>query len=636
MVGQLDRLLGRGTGSFTYGGRSSIDLLPTWEASTEPEHGASTRQSTYADAKTGLLVTVTATSLSGGNASEWVVEFRNDSSTATPLLENIRPLDIFLPIEPTASPRLLTVHGSTCSISDFAPMERELTAGEPLCLEPVGGRSSDRAMPFFTIDTGSGQLACAIGWTGQWVAELAMSSAGLSIRAGLQDASLRLLPGEAIRSPSILLVADNDKQNPDATNRLRSVLRQNYLPTSPVGDPVTPIAHMTMATFHRTGIATEQDELATVSRAANLGLEAYWVDACWYGKSPDWSTEVGNWFVRTEAFPRGLRPISDAAHAAGMKFVLWMEPERARVASALATEHPEFFLTVPGDEQNLLLDLGREDARAYVLDLISRVITNFGVDIYRQDFNIAPLTAWRSADRPERMGITEIRYIEGLYALWDGLLNRHPGLVIDNCASGGRRIDLETMRRSVPLWRSDFADVGGGAEATGVSVANQVQTSGLNRWIPQHSGPLWSFDCYATRSALSTGVVIYRDLPTNEAERVQASLAVAELKRLRPKMQGDFHPLEPFADSDQGWCAQQFHDPASNSGFALFFRRRADADEARTFALRGLTNGHYSVTQTESYNRGEESIRTATDLQGTLVSIPSAPSSVLLEYCVAN
>lgn len=44
----------------------------------------------------------------------------------------------------------------------------------------------------------------------------------------------------------------------------------------------------------------------------------------------------------------------------------------------------------------------------------------------------------------------------GLYAFWDALLARHPGLIIDNCASGGRRIDLETVSRSIPLWRTDY------------------------------------------------------------------------------------------------------------------------------------------------------------------------------------
>ena len=76
---------------------------------------------------------------------------------------------------------------------------------------------------------------------------------------------------------------------------------------------------------------------------------------------------------------------------------------------------------------------------------ISSLIEEFGVTIYRQDFNMAPGPVWTEADTPDRVGMSEIRHIEGLYAFWDELLARHPGLVIDNCSSGGRRIDLESI-----------------------------------------------------------------------------------------------------------------------------------------------------------------------------------------------
>jgi len=60
---------------------------------------------------------------------------------------------------------------------------------------------------------------------------------------------------------------------------------------------------------------------------------------------------------------------------------------------------------------------------------------------------------------------------------WDELRRRHPGMLIDNCASGGRRLDVESLRRSVPLWRSDyrFRDD-----------RHQGMTYGLSFWIPYH------------------------------------------------------------------------------------------------------------------------------------------------------
>ena len=57
--------------------------------------------------------------------------------------------------------------------------------------------------------------------------------------------------------------------------------------------------------------------------------------------------------------------------------------------------------------------------------------------------------------------------------------------------------------RAVSLWRSDAADVGGGATGDAVSVANQVQCGGLSEWVGYHTGPVWGFTPYEIRSALA-------------------------------------------------------------------------------------------------------------------------------------
>ena len=107
------------------------------------------------------------------------------------------------------------------------------------------------------------------------------------------------------------------------------------------------------------------------------------------------------------------------------------------------------------------------------------------------------------ADAPDRVGMAEIQHITGLYAFWDELLARHPGLIIDNCAGGGQRIDLETIARSVPLWRSDrqcwpFDPI-----------AMQTQTQGLAPWIPLSAAVCEAPTQYALRSALGPGLVTH-------------------------------------------------------------------------------------------------------------------------------
>jgi alpha-galactosidase len=217
---------------------------------------------------------------------------------------------------------------------------------------------------------------------------------------------------------------------------------------------------------------------------------------------------VGNWNVRQDQFPEGLGFIGEAAHARGMKFVLWFEPERVRTGTPIEREHPEF----------LLRWAQRQFAAESGCPRCGRCITD-------------GLADHRAADAADRVGMTEIRHIEGLYAMWDELLRRHPGLAIDNCSSGGRRIDLETVSRAFPLWRSDFSDVGGPEQGRGLQLGDQSQTAGLSRWCPAHAS-VWSFSP-DFRSAMTTGVVLYCDIRV-EGSRWRCPAAIAELKRLRP------------------------------------------------------------------------------------------------------
>src|SRR5207237_5455135 len=139
-------------------------------------------------------------------------------------------------------------------------------------------------------------------------------------------------------------------------------------------------------------------------------------------------------------------------------------------------------------------DLGNPEARQWVTDHIDRLIVEQGIDLYRQDFNMRPLDYWRANDAEDRQGITEINYVTGFLAFWDELRRRHPDMLIDTCASGGRRNDVETLRRSVPLHRSDYYKD---------AVNQQCHTYGLAFWLPFYGTGAPTHDPYWFRSAMS-------------------------------------------------------------------------------------------------------------------------------------
>ena len=152
--------------------------------------------------------------------------------------------------------------------------------------------------------------------------------------------------------------------------------------------------------------------------------------------------------------------------------MLWFEPERVAPGTWLAENHPEWIL---GGRQGGLLNFGNPDVSKWVTEHVDQVLVAEGIDLYRQDFNMDPLAYWRAADAKDRQGIAEIRHVTNLLAYWDELKRRHPNMLIDECASGGRRNDLEMMRRAVPMWRSD---------KTMEPIGQQSMTYGISMWLP--------------------------------------------------------------------------------------------------------------------------------------------------------
>jgi len=533
-------------------------------------------------------------------------------------------------------------NGSRVRLDDFADrIEHDVDLIE---LAPRGGRSSYGVLPFFALTDGHDSFAVGIGWSGRWCATIRhttgiqTTTGPLSVEVGLPNVGFVLRPWESVRLPSVLLARAPGASADQARRVVRAHLTNHVVPRTADGKSPCFTTHCTF--FAGAPVMNEEIEIAALESAAALGMETWWVDAGWFGDTTNWAEEVGNWNVRRNGFPRGLRPISDRAHELGMKFTFWMEPERARENSEWARAHPDLFLGHPEDNNpdiwrnGLVLNLGDPRAVDLAFNKISSLITEFNSDVYRQDFNTSPLYAWYAADAPDRVGITEIRHIEGLYALWDRILAAHPGIIIDNCASGGMRLDLEAMRRSVPLWRTDTAYVHEQGFPK-LNITNQVQCWGLGHWFPDHSGAIQTFDAYSSRSTLSTGFMACFALPKDEQapEFADAAAAVAENKRLRPLIGEERIGLIAPDLEKEAWMAFQHHRHSDASGFIVALRGPgADSDTVTLHPDHIEANATYQVTRWEDYRAAPPAQIAGSALKEMVVTIAQTRSSVLVEY----
>ncbi len=643
--------------SFVLNGTSSAKFLSTWTRKAISGTAMDTpisRIESFHDPVTGLEVRIAMVQYKDLPAVEWVVYLKNTSSQDTPIIEAIQPLDITLPkIE--GDPILHYAKGATCSMEDFRPMTRVLNCGAKASFQPGGGRSSSDFLPFFNLETGQRHgVIVAVGWSGEWLTTFTRDNEGaVHIHAGMEHTHLILHPGEEIRTPRIALLF-YDGEWLRGQNLFRQFILAHHRPM-PGGKPLEmPILNGNW------GGTPASDHLANIAaiNANDLPIEYYWIDAEWFGKGP-WFQTAGDWRPKSDLYPEGFKPISDSLHQSGRKLLLWFEPERVCEGTPWYTEHAEWLLEVPKEKRNYnwgasqnepdwviweskrnqikendrLFNLANPEARKFLTDTISSLITEFGVDCYRHDANIAPLEFWRANDTPDRQGMSEIRWVEGLYAFWDELLTRHPGLIIDNCASGGRRIDLETMGRATPFWRTDYP-----ASPT----TKQCHTYGISFWVPFNSTgairPARDGE-YAWRSTISSSVCFELFGNGDAAQKQQApsefgaeivKQLLAEYKGIQKYYLGDYYPLTEYSQAEDAWIGWQFDRPDLGEGMLMIFRRPKSICETGRLHPRGLDpNANYTL-----HDATEERVITGKEFMeiGVQVSLDQAPSSVLLIY----
>ena len=630
--------------SFEYGGVPSSKLLPWWKYSRE---GTIHR---WTDPRTGLQVECQVTSFSDFGATEWVLRFRNTSSSDTPAISRVRTVD--LTQSASGECTLCYADGPYFGRSDFQSRDTLLTVGSAVHLEPFGGRSSSHTMPYFNVQTPSGGVVYAIGWTGSWRADITRTKGGVRVEAGLRDFDSYLRPGEEVRVASVAMVPWTGSDRMDGQNKLRRFILKHHSPSGagPLfldnfdhNGPWPCDEYSCMTDYMASAVIRQYDFLGTCA-------DGFWLDAGWYSRASDWHrgywwhSAVGNWTPDQERFPDGLGPVADEAHRTGGKFLLWYEPERANVDSDWAREHPEWMLSesgapavplkMPSDttfkepvmtaphDSSFLVDMGNQEALEWVCQEMLKSLTDNKVDIYRQDFNIDPEKFWLNNDEPGRRGMTEVKYICGVYAYLDFLHAQLPHLLIDNCAGGGRRLDLEMLSRSVSLWRSDYTLDAEGRQCHGYY---------LNQWIPFHGTNTGSTDPYVSRSSLGTSCCFCWGITGKGNGRIEAELStMAEFRELGPYFLEDFYPLSGYGDvtGDDIWLAYQLWRPSDSTGYVVAFRRKESPEAERRLVLHGLDqSGKYALI-----SDGHESLASGQELmtEGLAVCLPEAGSSQLI------
>ncbi len=616
--------------SFRYGDQPSVDLLKTWHVQRDVrklDENRSEHTSSYTDPRTGLVVRCVAVRYCDFPTLEWTLYFKNTGERSTPILENIQALDSRL--ERGGGGEFVLHHGkgsphsglTAPSPTEYAPIESKLDPGMEKRFAAAAGMPAGGDLPYFNVEWPGEGVILAVGWPGQWAALFSRDKAnGLRVQAGQELTHFKLLPGEEIRTPlTVMQFWKGDWIGAQNVWRRWMVAHNMPRPKGKVPPPLS--AASSAGQYIEMAEANEDNQLMFIDRYSEEGMkfDYWWMDAGWHVFQGHW-LNTGTWDPDPQRFPHGLRPVSDHLHAKGPKLILWFVPEQVTPGSWLYENHPEWLLGRDGEFK--LLNFGNAEARTWMLNHVDNLITEQGVDLYRQDgFPVGRF--WRPNDAVDRQGITEIRHVEGYLAYWDELRQRHPEMLTDICAGGGSRNELETLRRAVPLWRSDYA-----YENTGM----QNITYGMSLWIPYFGSGTNALDLYTFRSQMAPALATVWDMRSHSLDYKFLRTLMAQWEQVADNYYGDYYPLLPYRTEDDVWIAWQFHRPESGEGMVQVFRRPESPITAVDLKLRGLEPAaRYAMTNMDTTGITRISGQDLME-KGLHVVMEKQPDSAIISY----
>ena len=482
------------------------------------------------------------------------------------------------------------------------------------------GRSSAGYSPWFCLrnEQSGVRFAAQLAWSGNWEMLFerfldrnpkSWQEQDLRVELGIRfdmGGPALLEAGASLSLPAVAFTASTGDLD-DVANQLHRYQRRYVVPRATANKPLL-TQYNSWYPFRENVTAANLKQAADV--AAELGLEAFVIDSGWYRKTPDERSLFGDWESNAATFPNGIKEVSDYVRGKGMKFGVWLEIEVASTDSQTFREHPDWYMAyngqpVAGARTRVHLDFAKPEVRRWARAVLDRLVKRDGIEWVKLDYNI---DAGEQLDAGGRItGTVLYNHIVHYYQWLDELRAAYPQLVIENCSSGGLRIDLGMLARTDTSWLSDNVRPRPSAQlAWGCTleflpeICNHWMVGDDNTGIIKPGGsPEWWDFLFRVPMNGQFGISS-RVLDWSPELKQSAIRNVALYKRLREVIMGaDVYHLtpQPIHEDPIGWMAIQYCTPGGKRS-AVTVYRFAQSERTRTFRLRGLDAARtYTVTR---------------------------------------
>ena len=334
-----------------------------------------------------------------------------------------------------------------------------------------GVRTCQSESPSFILSRNGGPEECSgevvlgsLAWSGNYKLSFQVDNLGrLTLVAGMNDyeSAYRLRPGETLETPELIFSYSASGVGP-ASRNFHAWARGGGIRG---GNAIQPIVLNSWEgayfSFDEKVIRSMMDD------AALMGVEMFVLDDGWFGNQYPRDNDrqgLGDWQVNRRKLPGGLESLIEYAHARGLRFGLWVEPEMVNPRSELARKHPEWIVMSDHREpllwrNQLILDLSNPEVQEFVYHVVADLLQTYpGIEYIKWDANRHVEnfgSSYLSAEDQSRLWID---YVKGLYNVYDRLSANFPDVLMNACSSGGGRADLGAMRYHHEFWPSDNTD----------------------------------------------------------------------------------------------------------------------------------------------------------------------------------
>lgn len=616
---------------FTYGGKMYFglneDKLSFLDKTFEGIPGKTTVKLFYR-LPDGIGITAILTHYETHGATEITVWFENDTDHDSEIIENTHVVLGF-------TGENMRVTGSLGDHENFyRPYDIPLNENG-VHFSSDSGRATHVYFPYFNLKWTGGGALLAIGWAGTWNADFEETADGCVCSAGsVNNLKTILKPGERIRTALFACIPYDDKWPQYEVNLWRDWYVQWNLPKADKeGNNLKPFSTCCLASDtgrpNSDGSISERHD--TWKRSLDkmmdedVKVDFRWFDAGWYiapdmkspvpfSKDRDWWHTVGTWVLDENKWPGDtFKQSVEYGHANGIKTLMWFEPERIT--------DPDNMVKNFAYDKNWAIDMGTgaitnnigdEECLSYTIERISRILRENKIDMYREDNNSDPAALWKHLDALEgenRRGITECKFILNHYRMWDQFIKTTLSVggcgFVDSCASGGGRNDLESMRRGIPLLRSDY-------DRTSTALRLSMTTS-FNKWLPfsgantkeklEQLALTGKSDKYVWRASYLCALNVdsqFAEDPDQDFDILRFGLS--EWKKVNPYLLKEFYTLTPWHSGEEkdGMTAFCYFDPEREKGVVFAFRQEECKEDNLEITLPFLEDGDFGLTDEDT------------------------------------